>query len=99
MSTLTPQDTVQSGRYVKFDADEIAAEWVKYKAAVQALGSARMAGSGGMITMISQNGKQVQLDPASAERELEKWRHELLNAEAQLAGEYEPHTDRAAARF
>lgn len=99
MSTLTPQTTVQSGRYTKFDATEIAAEWVKYKAAVQALGDARLAGAGGMITLISQNGKQVQMNPASAEAELANWRRELLNADAQLAGEYEPHTDRSAVRF
>lgn len=99
MSTLTPQTTVQSGRYKKFDQTEIDAEWDNYKAAVKALSAARVAGSGGMITMISQNGKQVQYSPAEAEAELAKWRHDLENAEAQLTGEYEPHTDRSAARF
>lgn len=99
MSTLTPQTTVQSGRYIKFTTEEIAAEWVKYKTAVQALGDARVAGAGGTITMISQNGKQVQFSPAEAEQELLKWRQELTNAENQLLGEYEPHLDRTAARF
>lgn len=99
MSTLTPQTEVKEGRYMGFSQEELTEEKTLYKNAVKALSKARVAGSGGMVTMISQNGKQVQYSAAEAEASLAKWRYELENAQAQLDGEYAPHTDRSVARF
>lgn len=99
MSTYTPLTTVASGLYYGFSAAEIAVEKERYKEAVKAFAEFRQIGGGGEVTLISQNGRQTQYTQAAAQSMLAAWRQELVNAEAQLAGEPARHADRAVSRF
>ncbi len=100
MSTdTTPPATVQSGTYYAFDAAGIADEKTAYVAAVRQHTQMRSSASGGTLQFVGINGKQLTYNMSDAQVYFATWRQELKNAEAQLAGDCMPHTDRAVARF
>ena len=98
-TTTTPDPTVQEGLYWGFSQAQIDVEKRRYVAAVQKNGKMRQSAGGGLPTFIAVNGRQVTYSFPEGISSFEQWRHELQNAEDQLAGNCQRYTDRAAARF
>lgn len=94
-----PPTEVPHGRFMGFDQAELDVSQANYKAAVKKHELMRIAAAGGTLQFTGINGKQITYNMSDAEEALESWRLALADAQAQLAGVCEPHTNVAVGRF